>query len=244
MVNPLKAEQITKSFGDEQVLNNLNLELQEYETLSILGRSGCGKTTLLKILAGLESPDHGTIWVGDKNIKSLSSNQRDIVYLYQEALLFPHLNVFENIAFGLRLRNMDEDTVITSTNKMINQLELSGMQDKMPHQLSGGQQQRVSFGRALITDPKVILLDEPFGSLDADTRSNMQKLFNRVADEINITAIFVTHNVKEAILMGDRIAKLDNGNLTVFDSIEAFVQSGESSVQEEIDFWQTISEKH
>ncbi|MFH5833302.1 ABC transporter ATP-binding protein [Halalkalibaculum sp. DA3122] len=243
MVNPLRAEHITKSFGDEQVLINLNMELQEYETLSILGRSGCGKTTLLKILAGLESPDQGSVWVGEKNIQSLSSSQRDIVYLYQEALLFPHINVFENIAFGLRLRKMDEKTVTKRTNKMINQLELNGMQDKMPHQLSGGQQQRVSFGRALITDPKVILLDEPFGSLDADTRSSMQNLFKRVADQINITAIFVTHNVKEAILMGDRIAKLDNGNLKMFDSIEAFVQSGENSVKEEIDFWQTISDK-
>lgn len=244
MVTPLKAEQITKSYGNEQVLRNLSLELQEYETLSILGRSGCGKTTLLKILAGLESPDQGTVWMGGENIQSLPSNRRDMVYLYQEALLFPHLNVFENIAFGLQLRKMDEDIVTTRTNNMINQLELSGMQEKMPHQLSGGQQQRVSFGRALITDPTVILLDEPFGSLDAYTRSSMQKLFKRVAAEINITAIFVTHNVKEALLMGDRIAKLNNGNLTTFDTIEAFVASGESSVQEEIDFWQTLSKNH
>jgi len=244
MVKPLKAKRISKAFDSEQVLDDLSLELHEHESLSILGRSGCGKTTLLKILAGLESSDQGTLWMGDKNVGSLSSNQRDIVYLYQEALLFPHLNVFENIAFGLRLRRLDEDAVTFRTNKMINQLELNGMQNKMPHQLSGGQQQRVSFGRALITNPKVILLDEPFGSLDADTRSAMQKLFKRVADEINITAIFVTHNVKEAILMGDRIAKLDNGKLTIFDSIEALVKSGESSIHEEINFWRTISDKH
>jgi len=243
MVNPLKAEQITKSFGNEQVLKYLNLELHKYETLSILGRSGCGKTTLLKILAGLEPPDQGTIWIGDKNMESLSTYQREIVYLYQEALLFPHLNVFENIAFGLRLDKIEEKIITKRTNKMINQLELDGMQDKMPHQLSGGQQQRVSFGRALITDPNVLLLDEPFGSLDADTRTSMQQLFKRIAGEMDITAIFVTHNVKEAILMGDRIAKLDNGNLTMFDSIEAFVRSGENSVQEEIDFWKNISEK-
>jgi ABC-type nitrate/sulfonate/bicarbonate transport system ATPase subunit len=127
---------------------------------------------------------------------------------------------------------------------MINHLELEGLEDKMPHQLSGGQQQRVSFGRALIINPRVLLLDEPFGNLDADTRSNMQQLFNRIAGEIKITAIFVTHNVKEAILMGDRIAKMDNGNLKMFNSIEDFVQSGESSVKEEINFWKTISDKH
>lgn len=243
MVNPLKAEQITKSYGSEQVLKNLDLELHQNETLSILGRSGCGKTTLLKILAGLESPDEGSVWVGNNNIESLSSQQRDVVYLYQEALLFPHLNVFENIAFGLRLRKADEGTLTKRTHTMIDQLELNGMQDKMPHQLSGGQQQRVSFGRALVTDPTVLLLDEPFGNLDADTRSSMQELFTRIADEMNITAIFVTHNVKEAIMMGDRIAKLDDGTLTVFDSIEAFVASGENSIKEEIDFWRSISEK-
>jgi len=240
MVTPLTAQHISKSFGSEQVLNNLSLTLQEHETLSILGRSGCGKTTLLKILAGLESADQGKVLIEDTNIQELSSQHRDVVYLYQEALLFPHLNVFENIAFGLRLRKVSESEINRQVHSMIQKLELSGMEDKMPHQLSGGQKQRVSFGRALITNPKVLLLDEPFGNLDADIRSNMQQFFKQIANDFQITAAFVTHNVKEAILMGDRSGSLAGGNLSIYPSIEAFINSGNNGVQEEIEFWESI----
>jgi len=240
MVTPLTAQHISKSFGSEQVLNNLSLTLQEHETLSILGRSGCGKTTLLKILAGLESADQGKVLIEDTNIQELSSQHRDVVYLYQEALLFPHLNVFENIAFGLRLRKVSESEINRQVHSMIQKLELSDMGDKMPHQLSGGEKQRVSFGRALITNPKVLLLDEPFGNLDADIRSNMQQFFKQIANDFQITAAFVTHNVKEAILMGDRIGSLAGGNLSIYPSIEAFINSGNNGVQEEIEFWESI----
>lgn len=241
MVIPLKAHNISKAFGNEPVLRNLNLQLFEHETLSILGRSGCGKTTLLKILAGLETPDHGEVYLHDKNIDHMTPHKRDIVYLYQEALLFPHLTAFENIAFGLRLRKVTSEKITGRTNEMIDHLELGGMQDKMPHQLSGGQKQRVSFGRALITNSNVLLLDEPFGNLDADTRSSMQQLFKRIAEKLGITAIFVTHNIKEAILMGDRIARLDEGNLTTYSSVDTFISASESGVREEINFWKSLS---
>lgn len=240
MVIPLKAQYISKSFGSEKVLNDLSLQLHGQETLSILGSSGSGKTTLLKILAGIEPADHGNVMLRNTDIQSLSPQERDIVYLYQEALLFPHLTLFENIAFGLRLRKVEEDEIITHTNTMINKLGLSGMAEKMPHQLSGGQKQRTSFGRALIINPSVLLLDEPFGHLDANTRSSMQQLFKQIADDFQITAVFVTHNVKEAILMGDRIASLSNGNLTVFPSVEAFIESDNEKVKEEIKFWKSI----
>jgi len=240
MVTPLKAEHISKSYGSEQVLDDLHLQLYSGETLSILGRSGCGKTTLLKILAGLEPADQGKVLVNEIDIQSLSPQAREVVYLYQEALLFPHLNVFENIAFGLRLRNRSEEEIKEHTLTMIDRLGLNGMNEKMPHQLSGGQQQRVSFGRALITNPSVLLLDEPFGSLDADTRSNMQQFFKNIAKQFDITAIFVTHNVKEAMLMGNRIATLANGSLSVFDSIDAFINSSNNVVQEEIAFWESV----
>lgn len=243
MVAPLKAQNISKAFKDEQVLDSLSLELHEHETMSILGRSGSGKTTLLKILAGLEDQDHGQVIINGDHAHSLSPQQRDVVYLYQEALLFPHLNVFENIAFGLRLRNKSENIVSKQTTEMIRQLELTGMSKKMPHQLSGGQKQRVSFGRALITNPSVLLLDEPFSDLDADTRRNMQQFFKRIARAFNITAIFVTHNIKEAILMGDRIGSLDKGQLTVYQNVEQFIETGDNGIQEEIDFWRSISEK-
>ncbi|WP_138431018.1 ABC transporter ATP-binding protein [Fodinibius saliphilus] len=240
MVNPLKATDISKSYGAEQVLNGVSLTLNNNETLSILGKSGCGKTTLLKILAGLESPDQGTILVNDTNVQTLRPQERNVVYLYQEPLLFPHLTVFENIAFGLQLRKVDKNKISDRTHAMIEKLKLTGMEVKMPDQLSGGQKQRVSFGRALITNPSVLLLDEPFGNLDADIRANMQKLFKQIANDVDITSIFVTHNVKEAILMGDRIGSISNGELMIYPSIEAFIQSGNNGVQEEIEFWSTI----
>jgi len=238
----LEAQHISKAFKNEQVLDDLNLQLHEHETLSILGRSGSGKTTLLKILAGLETPDAGRVLNNDQDVLSLPVHKRDIVYLYQEALLFPHLNVSENIAFGLRLRKTDGAAINERVNDMIQQLELEGMQDKMPHQLSGGQKQRVSFGRALITNPSVLLLDEPFGNLDADSRHSMQHLFKRIAKEFKITSVFVTHNVKEAILMGDRISNLKDGKLYIYPTLEQFLNAGENMVQEEIKFWQSISE--
>jgi len=242
MVTPLTAQNISKSFGSEQVLDDLSIELHEHETLSILGRSGCGKTTMLKVLAGLEKADQGTVFIEDIDVQKLPPQNRDVVYLYQEALLFPHLSVFENIAFGLRLRSVPKDDISQQVSKMIQKLELSGMSDTMPHQLSGGEKQRVSFGRALITNPKVLLLDEPFGNLDADIRSNMQLFFQQIAQEFQITSVFVTHNVKEAILMGDRIGSLADGNLSIYPSIEAFINSGDNGVQEEIEFWQKIKD--
>ncbi|MDX1638259.1 MAG: ATP-binding cassette domain-containing protein [Balneolaceae bacterium] len=237
----LEAKNITKQFGSEKVLCDLNLQLREEETLSILGRSGCGKTTLLRILGGLEHPDRGTVLLDGNEIRDQKPERREIVYMHQEAMLFPHLSVFENIAFGLRLRKEDKKRIASRTREMIGQLELEGMDDKMPHQLSGGQKQRVSFGRAIIINPGVLLLDEPFGNLDADTRSSMQELFKRLARTYRITAIFVTHSVKEAILMGDRVSTLAGGSLTTYDSVGAFVRSGGNRVQEEIEFWRSIS---
>ncbi len=243
MVTPLKAQHISKKFGSEQVLDDLSLKLYEHETLTILGRSGCGKTTLLKILAGLENPDQGSIKIGGTNVQELSPDKRDVVYLYQEALLFPHLNVFENIAFGLRLRKVPAEKITEQTQKMISQLGLDGMAEKMPHQLSGGQKQRVSFGRALITNPSVLLLDEPFGNLDTDTRRTMQTFFKNITSQFQITAIFVTHNVKEAILMGHRIGTLESGQLTIYPTVDEFIASDENGIQEEISFWQSIANK-
>lgn len=243
MVTPLRAQHITKKYGSEQVLNNLDLELHSRETFSILGRSGCGKTTLLKVLAGLEPADNGQVLINGEPVESLPPQEREVVYLYQEALLFPHLDVFENIAFGLRLRNHSENEIKNRTHAMLDRLGLSGMDQKMPQQLSGGQQQRVSFGRALIINPSVLLLDEPFGSLDGDTRNDMQRFFNDIADEFDITAIFVTHNVKEAMLMGNRIGTLNNGTLNIYDSVEKFINSDNSLVQEQIDFWNSVQHK-
>lgn len=236
----LDVQNITKSFDGEQVIRDLSFTVNRRETLSILGRSGCGKTTLLKIIAGILKPDDGDILVNGKNILHLQPNKRNIVYLYQDALLFPHLSVFENIAFGLRLRKLDEQEIQRRTTDMIENLELYGKENNIPYELSGGQKQRVSFGRALIINPEVLLLDEPFGNLDIETRKNMQHLFKAVAKKYEITTLFVTHDLKEAILMGDRIGLMEKGTLNIFPSIRAFIDDSNTGVSNEINFWNSL----
>jgi ABC-type Fe3+/spermidine/putrescine transport system ATPase subunit len=237
----LDVQGISKRFGQEQVVQNLSFSLGAHQTLSILGKSGCGKTTLLKMLGGLVPSDTGQILLDGQAIDQQPPGQRGIVYLYQEDLLFPHLDVFGNIAFGLRLRKRPEAEVSTLVSQMIDRLELGGQGQKMPHQLSGGQRQRVSFGRAIITNPQMLLLDEPFGSLDTGTRQRMQDLFQRLASEFRITSLFVTHDLKEAILMGDQVALMRKGQLTVYPDKATFMRDPETGVQGEIAFWEGLA---
>lgn len=236
----LTVEKLTLGFGDEAVLRELSFTVQAQETLAILGRSGCGKTTLLKCLAGLQAPDTGDIFLSGKSILKQKPQERGIVYLYQEALLFPHLNVFENVAFGLRLRRETEASVREQTGRLLEHLDLATQAGKMPHQLSGGQKQRAAFGRALIINPRILLLDEPFGNLDVETRASMQQLFRRVAAEYHITAVLVTHDLKEAVLMGTRLAYMENGRLDLFDKLDAFVADPRTGMKQEIDFWKKL----
>mgnify|MGYP005853621521 CR=1 FL=1 len=239
----LQINNVSKSFGNERVLKNLSLSLVPGRTLSILGRSGSGKTTLLKAIAGLITLDEGDIIWNGTLMNDVKPSEREMIYLYQESLLFPHFNVFQNIAFGLRIRKVDEQEREHKVNDMIERLGLGGMAQKMPHQLSGGQKQRVSFGRALVVNPRLLLLDEPFGNLDVTTRERMQELFKKISGEMGITAIFVTHNLKEAILMGNAIAHMQNGSLKTFESTEEFIKSHETGVQDEIAFWQQLSDQ-
>lgn len=236
----LEVQNISKRFNQEAVVTNLSLSLQKHKTLSILGKSGCGKTTMLKMLAGLVLPDSGSLTLDGQSVADKKPHERNIVYLYQEDLLFPHLNVFENVAFGLRLRKIPEKEVQQKVIEMIASLELEAQMDKMPHQLSGGQRQRVSFGRALITNPALLLLDEPFGSLDSGTRQRMQQFFKKIASQYSITSLFVTHDLKEAILMGDEIAFMQAGKLKVYKSKEDFINDSETGVKEEIGFWNAL----
>lgn len=236
----LEVHNIVKSFNHEHVVKALNFNLDAHKTLSILGKSGCGKTTMLKIIAGLVKPDSGTISLKDENITNARPEKRNVVYLYQEDLLFPHLNAFENIAFGLRLKKTPEIQIKEKVSHMIESLELNGQAGKMPTQLSGGQRQRVSFGRAIITNPSLLLLDEPFGSLDAGTRQRMQSLFKKLTQEFNITSLFVTHDLKEAVLMGDEIGFMRAGNLQVYKDKQDFINDPNTGVQEEIEYWRSL----
>lgn len=235
----LEIKEIYKKFGKEQILYDLNFSLKKQDILSVLGKSGSGKTTLLKIIAGLETADSGLIKFQNKVVNDVPSNKRNFIYLYQEPLLFPHLNVFENVAFGLRLRKEKRAIIQQKVLSLLDELELSNQVTKMPTQLSGGQRQRVAFGRALIINPQVLLLDEPFGALDTETREAMQQLLKKMIREHSITTIFVTHDLKEAIIMGDQIGVMERGKLEIYDSKKDFVDKMES-VKNEIAFWKNL----
>ena len=240
----LDVRQIEKTFGRERVLAGCSLQLRRNSTLSVLGRSGSGKTTLLKVIAGLETADAGTVTLDGASLDRIPAHQRGVVYLYQEALLFPHLDVFENIAFGLRLRRVAEPELRERVNRMLAELRMESQARKSPEQLSGGQRQRVAFGRALIINPRVLLLDEPFGALDARTRGEMQEFYRRIASEFRITSVFVTHDLKEALLMGNRLAVMEGGSLTHYPSREAFVADARTGVAAEVSFWQHLQLKN
>lgn len=233
----LVIEEICKSYGGEAVLCGLSLRQPLHTTLSVLGRSGCGKSTLLRVLAGLERADGGRVLLGGEDLLGVSAERRGVVYLSQEALLFPHLSVAENIGFGLKIRGVKPAERQQAVRAMADRLGLGDQLDKMPEQLSGGQKQRVSFGRALIISPRVILLDEPFSSLDAQTRADMQQFFQQLSKDFQMTALFVTHDVKEALLVGDQLALLEAGQLQVFPSRAAFLQHPRAGGQEEMAFW-------
>lgn len=239
----LTVENARKSFGSEHVLNGVAFSLEEQHTLSILGQSGSGKTTLLKGISGLETFDSGRILLNGNDVSSTPPQKRGIVYLYQETLLFPHLNVYENVAFGLRLQKKKESEIIEATNRMLGDLELQDHARKQPDQLSGGQRQRVAFGRAIIVNPQLLLLDEPFGKLDVEIRGRMQELFKELASRYRITTLFVTHDLKEALLMGDRIGHLRGGVLKVYPETSEFIRDPDAGVQQEIAFWSDIDRR-
>jgi len=247
----LTIRDLRKSYGEEPVLQGVTCDVASGETLSVLGRSGSGKTTLLRIIAGLDGADQGQIALAGTDLSGQSAQDRDVVYLYQEPMLFPHLSVRENVAFGLTLRKHRSAPADAASNgaapadravdarvdRMVERLGLSGHGSKRPDQLSGGQKQRVAFGRAAILSPTLLLLDEPFANLDVNIRREMQDLFRRLAADYAITALFVTHNLKEAILMGTRYAHLQNGTLTTYDTTQAFVDDPAVGVREEMSFW-------
>ena len=236
----LRVENISKNYGNRKVLQQISVVVKANTTISILGKSGCGKSTLLKIIAGIEKEDSGQIFLNQSNITSQKPNERNIVYLFQEALLFPHLNVFENIAFGLRIRKENSTNIDQKVKYLLQQLGIENEAKKMPHEISGGQKQRVAFGRALIINPPLMLLDEPFSSLDVETRATMQQLYKSIAASYNITALFVTHDLKEALIMGDSIGYMENGSLQIYENRQDFITDLKTGVTNEIDFWNNL----
>jgi putrescine transport system ATP-binding protein len=223
------------------ILKNLNLELYQGETLVVLGQSGCGKTTLLKALAGMLKPDQGEILLRGVSLESLTAKARKIIYLDQEPLLFDHLNIFENIAFPLRIQNLSNATIREQTETLLSLIEMTDHGRKQSWEISGGQKQRVAFARAIQAEPQVLLLDEPFCSLDDRTRNTMQVTYRKLHHQFNFSAIFVTHDVREALSVGDRFALMTDGRMTFYETKKDFIDDETTGVKAEIAFWKEIS---
>ena len=206
-------EGVSKSFGDFTALNKVSLNIQKGEFFSLLGPSGCGKTTLLRIIAGFESPDSGTVTFDKKDVLGLPPNRRPANTVFQSYALFPHLSVFENVAFPLRLKKKSKTNVDLQVKDYLKLVQLEDHAEKKPNQLSGGQKQRVAIARALINEPRVLLLDEPLSALDAKLRQHMLIELDEIHDKIGITFIYVTHDQQEALSVSDHIAVMDQGDV-------------------------------
>jgi spermidine/putrescine transport system ATP-binding protein len=204
---------VTKSFGDFTALNNVSLEINKGEFFSLLGPSGCGKTTLLRIIAGFEYPDNGTVVIDGADVLHLPPNRRQVNTVFQNYALFPHLTVFENVAFPLRIRHLSGPEVVSRVNEYLRLVQLENHAQKKPNQLSGGQKQRVAIARSLINEPRVLLLDEPLSALDAKLRQHMLIELDQIHDKIGVTFIYVTHDQQEALSVSDRLAVMDQGNI-------------------------------
>ncbi len=207
----IEFQNIVKSFDGQVVLKGVNLNIYENEFVTLLGPSGCGKTTLLRILGGFLDQDEGTVIFDGKCIDNVPPYRREINTVFQRYALFPHLNVYENIAFGLRIKKMGNDIIAQKVNRMLSLVGLTGYEKRNVTRLSGGQQQRVAIARALVNEPNVLLLDEPLGALDLKLRKEMQRELKRIQQEVGITFIFVTHDQEEALTMSDKIVVMNAG---------------------------------
>lgn len=208
----LELKNIEKSFDtEEEILKGISLTVKKGEFITILGASGCGKTTTLRIIAGLETPDGGQVFLNGKDVTDLEPNQRDVNTVFQNYALFPHMNVAENIGYGLRLKKVPKARIKERVNEMLELVQLSGYGKRKTTELSGGQRQRVAVARALVNNPGVLLLDEPLGALDLQLRRAMQTELKNLQKKLGITFIYITHDQEEAFNMSDRIAVMNKG---------------------------------
>ncbi|MBO7196708.1 MAG: ATP-binding cassette domain-containing protein, partial [Clostridia bacterium] len=211
MVKLIELKGISKSYDVEKVIEGINLYIRDGEFMTLLGPSGCGKTTTLRIIGGFETADEGSVYFDGVEISDVPAYKRHINTVFQKYALFPHLNVYENIAFPLRLKKKSEDEIKTRVTEMLKMVALSGFENKSVSTLSGGQQQRVAIARALINHPRILLLDEPLGALDLKLRKEMQIELKKIQQQLGITFIYVTHDQEEALTMSDRIVVMNGG---------------------------------
>lgn len=209
----ITVQNVTKRFGQFVALDEVSVEVPDGSLLALLGPSGSGKTTLLRIIAGLEAPDSGSVIYQDEDITRRPVRERKVGFVFQHYALFRHMTVFENIAFGLRVRHWPEAKVQERVRELLHLVRLEGLERRLPAQLSGGQRQRVALARALAPQPKVLLLDEPFGALDAKVRQGLRQWLRRLHDEIRVTSVFVTHDQEEAFEVADRVVVMNQGRI-------------------------------
>ena len=213
----LQIRHLSKSYGDTQILQNINLDIYDGEFLTLLGPSGCGKTTLLRLIGGFELPNAGSLHLEGVDIAGLPAEKRPINTVFQQYALFPHMNVYDNIAYGLKLKGVPKTEIDQRVREALAMVQLDHTINRRPQDLSGGQQQRIAIARAVVNRPKMLLLDEPLSALDAKLREQMQSELKRLQRELGITFVFVTHDQQEALSMSDRIAVMKNG---VFQQID------------------------
>ncbi|MBW9222027.1 ABC transporter ATP-binding protein [Methanothermococcus sp. SCGC AD-155-C09] len=206
-------DNISKEFNGQMVLNGINLSVRDREIMVLLGPSGCGKTTLLKIIAGLIKQDRGSIIINDESMDNYPPQERNIGFVFQEYALFPHKNVYENIAFGLKIRKLQESEIKSRVNEIMEILEIQHIKDKRISQISGGQKQRVALARALVIDPSVLLMDEPLSALDPVLRERLREELREILKKLGVTGLYVTHDLTEAMLLGDSVAVMNKGIL-------------------------------
>ncbi len=213
MAMGIVVENVSKQFGSFKAVEQVNLEIKPGSLVSLLGPSGSGKSTLLRLIAGLDTPDTGKVWIAGKEATHQSVQDRNIGFVFQHYALFKHLTIRENIAFGLKIRKALKARTNARVNELLELVQLSGLGDRYPSQLSGGQRQRVALARALAVEPKVLLLDEPFGALDAKVRKDLRSWLRRLHDEVGVTAVLVTHDQEEAMEVSDEIVVMNKGRV-------------------------------
>jgi sulfate transport system ATP-binding protein len=225
----IEVRTVTKTFGRFQALRDVNLDVEQGELLALLGPSGCGKTTLLRILAGLEEPDAGRVLFFGRDMTDVHVRQRRVGFVFQHYALFRHMTVFENVAFGLTVRKRSDrpprDEIARRVHRLLELVQLDGFAERRPDQLSGGQRQRVALARALAVEPEVLLLDEPFGALDAKVRKELRRWLRRLHDELHVTTVFVTHDQEEAMDVADRIVVMDKGRVAQIGTVDTVYES-------------------
>jgi sulfate transport system ATP-binding protein len=209
----IAARSITKRFGDFTALDDVSLEIPAGSLTALLGPSGSGKSTLLRIIAGLEIPDQGTVVIGDQDVTSIPPQKRGIGFVFQHYAAFKHMTVRDNVAFGMSIRKRPKDEIRKRVDELLGVVGLAGYHERYPGQLSGGQRQRMALARALAVEPSVLLLDEPFGALDAKVRKELREWLRRLHDDVHVTTVFVTHDQEEAMAIADHIAVMDHGRI-------------------------------